>query len=45
MINVRKKNEEIVYINANVDFPRKINENKIIEFIVFKSQDLQKIFN
>ena len=45
MINVRKKNEKIVYINANVDFPWEINENKMIEFVVFKFQNLQEVSN
>ena len=45
MINVRKKNEEIVYINTNIDFPREMNENKMIKFIVFKFQNLQKVSN
>ena len=45
MINVRKKNEKIVYINANVDSSQKMNEKKMIEFVVFKFQSLQKVSN
>ena len=41
----QKKNKEIVYVNTNVGSSRKINKNKMIEFVVFKFQNLQKISN